>query len=142
ENVLPRNEAEQALARKKGLEPTVRLACQTRVTGRVRIRRLVLDDTDVNVALAETASSSGREAMIAILFSDIADFTPFSEKHLPYDIVHILNRYFHEMGEAVLQNDGMIDKYIGDGMMAMFGLNGETPQETCLNAIRAGLQMV
>src|SRR5258707_13363466 len=45
ENVLPRNDDEQHLARKKGLEDAIRLACQTHVAGPVRIRRLVLDDT-------------------------------------------------------------------------------------------------
>ena len=142
DNVLPRNEAEQLLACKKGFEPNVRLACQTRVAGPVRIRRLVLDDTDLDIAAAEHSASSGREIRIAILFSDIRDFTPFSEQHLPYDVVHILNRYFHEIGEAVLQNGGFIDKYIGDGMMALFGLDGESPAETCLNAVSDGLQML
>src|SRR5262252_8912397 len=50
ENFLPRTEAEQCLTRRKGLEDNIRLACQARLTGPVRVRRLVLDDTDVHVA--------------------------------------------------------------------------------------------
>ncbi len=142
DNVLPRNPSEQRLAALKGLEANVRLACQTRVTGPVRIRRLVLDDKDVEIALAEQGETTGCEKPLAILFSDIRDFTPFSEANLPYDVVHMLNRYFLMMGEAVLQNDGYIDKYIGDGMMALFGLSGGSPRETCLTAVRAGLQML
>jgi ferredoxin len=70
-NALPRNEAEQHLASLKGLEPNVRLACQTHVVGPVRIRRLVLDDKDIQIAVAEHGDSSGREEHLAILFSDI-----------------------------------------------------------------------
>ena len=141
EHVLPRNAAEQRLAALKGFEPDVRLACQTRVSGPVRIRRLVLDEKDVEIALAEEGTTSGCEKPLAILFSDIRDFTPFSEANLPYDVVHMLNRYFLMMGEAVLQNNGTIDKYIGDGMMALFGLSGGSARDTCLAAVRAGLQM-
>src|SRR5260370_25459089 len=93
ENALPRNPAEEHLASLKGLEPNVRLACQTHVVGPVRIRRLVLDDKDIQIAVAEESKSSGREEHLAILFSDIRDFTPFSEQNLPYDVVHMLNRY-------------------------------------------------
>jgi adenylate cyclase len=142
DNVLPRNEAEQRLADRKGLEDNVRLACQTQIQGPIHLRRLVLDETDVSVALGETARTSGREVPLAILFSDIRDFTPFAEQHLPYDVLHILNRYFYQMGEAVLQNEGYLDKYIGDGMMALFGLSGGAPADACLSAIRAGLQMI
>ena len=142
ECVLPRNEAEQHLAVRKGFEPDVRIACQTRITGSVRLRRLVLDDDDAAIAQAEHCMTSGRETRLAILFSDIRNFTPFTESNLPYDVVHMLNRYFLAMGAAVLQNDGYIDKYIGDGMMALFGLSGGEPKVVCLNAIRAGLQML
>jgi adenylate cyclase len=142
ENVLPRNEPEQRLAAFKGLEPDVRLACQTRVRGPVRVRRLVHDDKDAAIAEAESGGSSGCERPLAILFSDVRDFTPLSEANLPYDVVHMLNRYFLTMGDAVLQNDGYIDKYIGDGMMALFGVSGGDPRSVCLAAVRAGLRML
>jgi adenylate cyclase len=142
ENVLPRNDAEQKLAEFKGFEDDVRLACQTRVRGPVRVRRLVHDKTDAAIAEAEHGESSGCERSLAILFSDIRDFTPFSESNLPYDVVHMLNRYFLTMGDAVLQNDGYIDKYIGDGMMALFGVSGGDPRSACLAAVRTALQML
>jgi adenylate cyclase len=61
---------------------------------------------------------------------------------MPYDVVHILNRYFLLMGDAVLENGGYIDKYIGDGLMALFGVEGGKPRDLCLVAIRTGLQML
>lgn len=142
EHCLPRNPAEQAMADRKGLEPNIRLACQTTVTGPVRVRRLVLDDADLEVAVAHGSVTTGREARIAILFSDVREFTRFSESQMPYDVVHVINRYFRRMGEIVLAHEGFIDKYVGDGLMALFGLNEPDPQKSCRDAIGAGLAMI
>lgn len=140
ENLSPPNEKEIALATKKKFPPGVRLACQTQVLGDVKLRRLVMDDTDANLVIGSTGQG-GREDQLAILFSDVRDFTPFSERQLPYDIIHILNRYFKEMGQAILDNNGFIDKFMGDGMMAIFGLQGEPNAQKCANAARAALSM-
>ena len=61
-------------------------------------------------------------AYIAILFADIRSFTKLSEKKLPYDVVFLLNRYFDSMGSAVSDCGGHLDKFIGDGVMALFGI--------------------
>lgn len=143
ENILPKNKAEWELADKKGMEGNIRLACQTRVKGPVTLRRLVLDhrDTDLLAMHGEQQQTTGREQAVAILFSDIRGFTHFSERYLSYDIIHILNRYFQEMGEVVLANHGYIDKYMGDGLMALFGVDEENPSINCMHAVTAALQM-
>ncbi len=64
---------------------------------------------------------AGQERDIAILFADLRSFNKFSEKKLPYDVVFVLNRYFAHMGEAVEASGGHLDKFIGDGVMALFG---------------------
>ncbi|HRG45379.1 MAG TPA: adenylate/guanylate cyclase domain-containing protein [Leptospiraceae bacterium] len=142
QNVKPRNEAESKLAATKGFEENIRLACQTRITGDVKLRRLVIDKEDIDIAISEKGETTGREKKVAVLFSDIRGFTTFSEKALPYDSIHILNRYFNRMGLAVLDNNGYIDKYIGDGLMAIFGLKQDNQVDVCLQAIKAGLQMI
>ena len=142
DNLLARNAAEQRLATLKGFEQDIRLACQTRLSGPITLRRLVLDDQDAELADLGNSVTSGREEVLAVLFSDIRRFTPFAESHLPYDVVHILNRYFHHMGEAVLARGGVIDKYIGDGMMALFGLDKDDPASACRHAVRCGLDML
>lgn len=144
ENILPRNEIEARLARKKGLEPNIRLACQTRVEGPVRVRRLVIDREDAEVALAESEATSGRETQLAVLFADVRNFTSFSERSLPYDVIHVLNRYFRRAGEAILSNGGFIDKYMGDGLMALFGMEEEdcNAGSVCRAAVRSGLEML
>lgn len=122
----PRNEAEGRLARVKGFSPVIRLACQTTVTGDVTLRRLVHDDTDIQVAIREGRADPGdvgREAEVSVLFCDIRSFTAFSERALPYDVIHILNRYFETMGAIIDGNGGYIDKYMGDGIMVIFGLD-------------------
>jgi adenylate cyclase len=142
ENLSPRNSAEQLLAARKGLGDNIRLACQTRARGDCRLRRLVIDDQDADAVIgASSEHATGREMKIAILFTDIKDFTPMTEKQLPHDVIHILNRYFRMLGEIVLRHDGYIDKYIGDGMMALFGLEDNDPTFACLDAVSAGLQM-
>jgi adenylate cyclase len=137
----PPTDEEKKLARMKNFEGGIRLACQARIRGDVRIRRLVMDDTDADIAVS-TSGPCGRERRLAVLFSDIRNFTPFAERQLPYDIIHILNRYFKAMGASILENGGHIDKYIGDGIMAVFGLNDEPDTEKCWNAARAALEMI
>ncbi|MFW5444280.1 MAG: adenylate/guanylate cyclase domain-containing protein, partial [Methylococcaceae bacterium] len=141
ENVLPRNDIEQLLAEKKGMERCIRLACQTRIKGPVTLRRLVMDDLDADLAMDQQGKVA-QEQSIAILFSDIRGFTDFSERHLPYDVIHILNRYFQEMGAAVIDHHGYIDKYIGDGLMALFGIDESNALTNCINAISAAFQMM
>ena len=142
ENLTEPNEVELRLARAKGFESTIRAACQTRVTGPVKLRRLVLDEADVKMASRGTEQTIGRDRHLAVLFSDIRDFTSFTERHLPYDVVHILSRYFLHMGEPVLRHGGYIDKYMGDGLMALFGLERRAPEDSCRRAVAAALGML
>jgi adenylate cyclase len=142
ENLSPRGEAEDRLATLKGLCTNVRIACQTHVLGPITVRRLVHDECDIALAEADAPHSAGNEVSLAVLFSDIRQFTPFVETHLAYDVVHILNRYFHRMGEAVLRHGGYIDKYIGDGLMALFGMDGTDPVGACRQAAVAALAMI
>jgi len=141
-NLAPKNETEQQLSAKKGFESRVRLACQAKVRGDVQVKRLVLDKDDLNLAIQQNVQSTGKQQKVAVLFSDIRQFTPFVQSHLAYDVVHILNRYFYQMGQAVLRHNGMIDKYIGDGMMALFGVDSSCPMQTCLDAVAAALDML
>jgi adenylate cyclase len=142
ENLSPRTEPEVRLATAKGFEPNVRLACQTCAHGPATVRRLVLDDCDVELVLKCSGHTAGKEATLAILFSDIRSFTPFAEHNLAYDVVHVLNRYFFDTGSAVLQHGGYIDKYIGDGLMALFGLDSDDPANASRQAVRAALEML
>jgi adenylate cyclase len=63
----------------------------------------------------------GERKKMTILFSDIRNFTPMSEKLKPEEVVHVLNEYFTSMAEIIFQYDGTIDKFIGDCIMAFWG---------------------
>ena len=141
---LPRNSAEQRLAQRLHFSSNIRLACQTKIGGDVKLRRLVLDAEDIEltsqIKAGAIGGSVGQEKKVAILFSDIRGFTTFSEHNLPYDIVHVLNRYFHEMGQVIHNNGGYIDNYMGDGILALFGV--DDPTEAAFRAVKAGLEML
>ncbi len=147
-NCSPRNEKEQAMATLRNFSPAVRLACQTTVSGDITVRRLVLDDEDVALVRGEVAQPGepinlGRESSLAILFCDIRNFTSFSERQLPYDVIHLLNRYFARINQDVVRHGGVIDNFMGDGIMALFGVPDIDPApEPSLRAVRAGLDML
>ena len=145
ENCAPRNAEEQAIADMLRLEPQVRLACQTVVTGQVKLRRLVtdiLEDVDVSSLYVEGVEpcSIGVEKYILILFADIRGFTPFAENLLHYDVIHVLNLYFQQVGEVIARHGGNISNYMGDGFMALF--EADDPAEGALRAVRAGLELI
>jgi len=120
----------------------IRLACQARVTGPAVVERLVLDDIEADLVsrLGANRKASGREQSVAIMFMDLTGFTTLSEKALAYDVVHLLNSYYREVGDAIMHNQGWIDKYLGDGIMALFGLQGGDPEDFCVAAVRAALE--
>ncbi len=63
----------------------------------------------------------GEELQATVLFTDIYDFTKFSEQHQAPELVSYLNEYFSSFTNTILDNHGMLDKYTGDGLMAVFG---------------------
>jgi adenylate cyclase len=132
------------MASRLAFSPDIRLGCQTSVTGDVKVRRLVLDDEDVELTnlLVKGAEPGlvGVEKHVLVLFADIRGFTPFSEALLPYDVIHVLNRYFNIMGHVISSHGGRIDNYMGDGLMAIF--EADDPVEGTLGAVRAGLGML
>lgn len=75
-----------------------------------------------------------------ILFSDIRDFTTMSETMTPEQVVTFLNDYFSEMVEAVFEQNGVLDKFMGDGMLVVFGSIGDAPDHP-RRAVLAALRM-
>jgi len=145
ENCTPRTELEETVAAHLKFKPMVRLGCQTHATGPVVVRRLVLDHEDESLAAENVANLSiealGEERSLAILFVDIRGFTSYAENLLPYDVIHTLNRYYHKIGPVIRRHGGVIDNYMGDGILAIFGLQDES-DPSVTNAIRAGLEML
>lgn len=127
---------ERATLRRIHAEPDIRLACQLRPTHGLTVLPLLAADRERSLPLGLRPTTPGREQEIAVLFCDIRSFTALADHRLPYDIVFLLNRYFAIVGRAVEQSGGRLDKFIGDGAMALFGLQ-TTTAEACRQALAA-----
>jgi len=138
---LPEPSAEELrVLQRVGASDATRLACQLQPTHDVSVTPLLSPDATAKDGHRRSAISQGAEREVAILFADIRAFTAFSEKKLPYDVVFVLNQYFRTMGEAVERAGGQLDKFIGDGVMALFGIETDT-EAGCRAALEAARRM-
>jgi adenylate cyclase len=99
-------------------------AMSTGLAERDRVRDLLDKNVSPEVAaqlMRDGATLGGEEREVTILFADIRDFTPLSEKLSPHDVLTVLNRYLDRMSAEIELQGGVIDKYIGDAIMALFG---------------------
>ncbi|MEO8354409.1 MAG: adenylate/guanylate cyclase domain-containing protein [Chloroflexota bacterium] len=109
-----------------------KLEAQRRLLQRM-VSPAVLDQIDPN-----SLQIGGKKGDITILFADIRGFTAYSEKHTPEDLVAVLNRYLAAAADAVLANEGTVDKFLGDAVMAWY--NAPLPQrDHTLRAVRSAL---
>jgi adenylate cyclase len=132
---------EQKVLNRVGAPDNVRLACQLRPPpGHYRITPLLPATAGPVEAYRRQPQAHGGERYVAILFCDLRGFTSISEGKLPYDVVFLLNRYFRATGHAVQEAGGRLDKFIGDGVMAIFGLDRE-PEVACRQALDAARRM-
>lgn len=140
ENCNPRNEAEQKMADRLNFPADVRLACQTNIKGDISIRRMVSDRLDMDIISDQFSEDSkfaiGSQEKLTIVFTDIINFTPLAEKFPPYDIVHVLNRYYRIMNAIIQDNNGFISDLAGDGILAVFGKD-EKSDNSVLDAMHA-----
>jgi adenylate cyclase len=90
--------------------------------------------------LAGKVALGGESLKVTILFTDIRSFTTISEKMDPQQLVGLLNEYFTEMVGIVMSEGGVVDKYIGDAIMAVFGAPVPKPDDA-VNAVRAAVKM-
>jgi adenylate cyclase len=123
-----------------GAPPDVRLACQLRPDGDLHVTPLLPATAGAPDGFSRPGYLQGAEREIVVLFGDLRAFTKLSENKLPYDLVFLLNRYFAEMGHAVEAAGGRIDKFIGDGVMALFGLDSGV-EAGCREALAAARMM-
>jgi adenylate cyclase len=139
-SIDPPGEAEQRVLRRIGATANVRLACQLRPKGTVDVTPLLPPFAYAMDGRRRVDFAQGSEREIAILFADIRGFTALSEGRLPYDVVFILNRYFAAVGRAVESAGGRVDKFLGDGVMALFGIESGA-QQGCREALTAARLM-
>jgi adenylate cyclase len=137
----PPSAAEQRVLDRVGAPPSVRLACQLRPLGNISVTPLLPANAHASDGYAQPSYLAGQERTIAVLFADLRTFTGIAEQKLPYDLVFLLNNYFETVGECITGAGGMVDKFIGDGVMALFGVEAG-PEEGCRQALLAARGMV
>ncbi|NJM28399.1 MAG: adenylate/guanylate cyclase domain-containing protein [Pseudanabaena sp. RU_4_16] len=133
--------AERALAKKLDFPVHVRLACQTKVSGDVTIRRMVIDNDDIDIVEGQLSKDSiGNEKTVAILFAAIRGATNFDEVNFPYDIVYIMSRYFHGVNKVIKSYGGVTNNYMAGWFLSVFGL--ENTEMSAERAVWAGLEIL
>ena len=140
ETLPPPTAEEQKVLDRVSAPPKVRLACQIRPTADLEVSPLLPPTASPKEALRRPNYVAGAEKEIAIMFADLRGFTKLSEHKLPFDVVFLLNRYFAEMGRAIEESGGRVDKFIGDGIMALFGID-TTPEAGARSALAAAKRM-
>ncbi|MGR3615634.1 MAG: adenylate/guanylate cyclase domain-containing protein [Paracoccaceae bacterium] len=113
--------------------PSTRLACQIRPTDPATVFRVFRPDGRRSRAHA----SQGSEKRLAILFLDMRSFTARTTGQLPYDVVFLLNRFFDAIVPSITKAGGKVDKYLGDGLLAVFETDDES--SSAQSALRAAV---
>ncbi len=126
---------EQRALKRAGLDQSVRLACQLKPASNITVTPLLNPENEFDV-VGKAQELSGKEQETVVLFVDLRNFTKLSETTLPYDVVYILNKYYATCGQAIEANKGRLDKFIGDGIMAIFEADSEA-EKNCRNAVKA-----
>jgi adenylate cyclase len=119
--------------------PNVRLACQLRPQADIAVLPLLPPDVTASDPRRDREAASS-ERFVAIMFVDIRRSTALFERRLPYDVVFLLNHYFDAVAGAVVDAGGMPNQFIGDGLMAIFGMHA-SPREACAQALE-GARMI
>lgn len=128
----PPSPAEARALAAVGAEPGMRLACQIVPVAPTTVFRVFQPD---GRRKHRTHASQGEEKQLALLFLDMRGFTARTTGQLPYDVVFLLNRFFDAVVPAVNREGGTIDKYLGDGFLAIF--ETATPESSAQAALRA-----
>ncbi|MGE3831452.1 MAG: adenylate/guanylate cyclase domain-containing protein [Parvibaculaceae bacterium] len=117
------DENEIRVLKRVGAPANVRLACQFRPRTDITVTTLLPGMGAVASEIVLDKYLWGVEQEVTILFSDLRGFTKLSEHRLSYDVVFLLNQYLGRMSEAITDTGGYVDKFMGDGIMAIFGMD-------------------
>ena len=130
----------KALAR-IGATPGMRLACQIRPTADLAVMPLLAADASAADG-AVRGGLEGSERAITVVFVDLRGSTTLGEARLPYDVLFLLNQFFHEMTNALVATNGHYSQFTGDGLMALYGLDAGEPAAGAADAVRGAREML
>jgi adenylate cyclase len=136
----PQPQEQAALTRIKA-SPGTRLACQIRPTEDIAIMPLFAADVSA-IDGTVRGGLEGSERLITVVFVDLRGSTTIGEARLPYDVLYLLNQFFHEMTRALVATNGHYSQFTGDGLMALYGLHEADPKEGAADALRGARAML
>lgn len=143
-NELPEPSRREAFVLERvgaGGDPSIRLACQLRPTTDIAFFQLFPPN---KMAAAERQRSGttnpGKERYLVSMFVDLRGSTKLAERLLPFDTVFIINRFLSAVSQAVVECGGQPNQFVGDGLLALFGLS-TTPQMACRQAVEAAARI-
>lgn len=117
-------------------DPSIRLACQLRPDCDLSFFQLFLPHTMSADGHESNPTRIGQERYLVSLFVDMRGSTKLAEKRLPFDTVFIVNRFLGAVSQAVIESGGRPNQFVGDGMLALFGL-ATSRQQACRQALKA-----
>jgi adenylate cyclase len=117
-------------------DPSIRLACQLRPDCDLSFFQLFLPHTMSTDGHESNPTRIGQERYLVSLFVDMRGSTKLAEKRLPFDTVFIVNRFLGAVSQAVIESGGRPNQFVGDGMLALFGLAAGR-QQACRQALQA-----
>ena len=117
-------------------DPSIRLACQLRPTADLSFFQLFMPHAMSANAHASQPHRIGQERYLVSMFVDMRGSTRLAENRLPFDTVFIVNRFLGAVSQAVIECGGQPNQFVGDGQLALFGLQ-TSPQTACRQALRA-----
>jgi len=120
--------------------PGMRLACQLRPTADIAITPLLAADAHAEDGYVR-GGLEGSERVVTVVFVDLRGSTTLGEVKLPYDVLFILNQFFHEMTRALQATNGHYSQFTGDGLMALYGLHTD-PALGPADALRGAREML
>jgi adenylate cyclase len=124
-----------------GASPGMRLACQIHPTSDISVMPLLAADASA-IDGTVRGGLEGRERPITVVFVDMRGSTTLGEAKLPYDVLFILNQFFHEMTKALVATNGHYSQFTGDGLMALYGLDAADPASGATDAMRGAREML
>lgn len=140
EQLPPPSDQEQRVLRRVGAPANVRLACQIFPTSDLSISTLLPARAEPQRDKGGDKYLWGVEQEVTVMFCDLRGFTRMSEGRLSYDVVFLLNQFLGCMAEAIEETGGFVDKFMGDGVMAIFGID-RPREEGARQAIAAARAM-
>ncbi len=116
--------------------PAIRLACQLRPQADVAVIPVLPANVGADFVRNRKRVNIGEERYIVSMFVDMRGSTRLAEARLPFDTVFLVNRFLEAASQAVVDGGGQPNQFVGDGLLALFGLHAD-PATACRQALRA-----